>query len=68
MPHGIKGKIGVSISPAKSGRVWAIVEAEKGGLYRSEDGGDTWELLTSNHAIWERPWYYSHIFADVAGF
>ena len=39
-------------------------EAEKGGLYQSEDGGDTWELLTSNHALWERPWYYCHIFAD----
>ena len=64
MPKGIKGKIGVSVSPAKSGRVWAIVEAEKGGLYRSEDGGDSWELLTSNHALWERPWYYCHIFAD----
>ena len=64
MPHGIKGKIGVSISRAKSGRVWAIVEAEEGGLYRSEDGGDTWELLTSNHTLWERPWYYCHIFAD----
>ena len=64
MPNGIKGKIGISISPAKSDRVWAIVESEKGGVYQSEDGGDTWEQLTSNHALWERPWYYCHIFAD----
>ncbi len=64
MPRGIKGKIGISISPAKPGRIWAIVEAHAGGLYRSDDGGETWELLTSDHALWERPWYYSHIFAD----
>ena len=64
MPPGIKGKIGISISPARPDRVWAIVEAEKGGLYGSEDGGETWELLTANHALWERPWYYCHIFAD----
>ena len=64
MPGGIKGRIGVSASPAKSGRVWATVDAEDCGVYRSDDGGDTWELMTGERDLQGRPWYYSHIFAD----
>lgn len=64
--EGILGKIGVTTSPAKPGRVWALVEAEgeKSGLYRSEDYGDTWSQLNSNRDLMARPWYYMHIFAD----
>jgi len=60
---GILGKIGVTASPAKAGRVWAIVEAEgdKAGVYRSDNGGDTWDLLTTNRDLMARPWYYMHI-------
>ena len=35
----LMGKIGVAVSPANPDRVFAIVEAEKGGLYRSDDAG-----------------------------
>src|SRR5262249_34572592 len=43
LPQGVRGRIGVAASPARSGRVWALIEANEGGaLYRSEDGGDTW--------------------------
>ena len=45
-------------------RVWAIVEAEEGGVYRSDDGGDNWQLMTDDHRFRQRAWYYSHIFAD----
>ena len=43
MPKGNKGKIGIAASPVQSGRLWAIIEAEDAGLYRSEDGGESWE-------------------------
>ena len=43
LPKGPLGRIGVAVSPAKSGRVWATVEAKDCGLHRSDDGGDTWE-------------------------
>ena len=56
--------MGVAASPAKSGRVWATIEAEETGLYRSDDGGTTWELATDNRDIQARPWYYQHVFAD----
>ncbi len=44
----LKGKIGVAVSPARPDRVWAIVEAEDGGLFRSDDGGATWELVSDD--------------------
>ncbi|HLZ68904.1 MAG TPA: glycosyl hydrolase [Dehalococcoidia bacterium] len=64
LPKGIKGRIGVAVSPAKAGRVWAIVEAEEGGLFRSDDAGESWQRVCEDRDIRQRPWYYMHIFAD----
>ena len=58
------GRIGVAISPAKGGRIYATVEAGEPGVYRSDDYGDTWELVSDNRDLQGRPWYYQHIFAD----
>jgi photosystem II stability/assembly factor-like uncharacterized protein len=64
LPKGVLGKIGVAVSPAKSGRVWASVEADDGGLFRSDDGGKTWTRMTDDRRIRQRAWYYSHVYAD----
>ena len=64
LPEGAKGRIGVAASPAKPGRVWAIIEAEKRGLYRSDDGGETWEHVNDDGNLLQRPWYYAHVYAD----
>jgi photosystem II stability/assembly factor-like uncharacterized protein len=64
LPAGPLGRIGVAVSPAKAGRVWAIVEAKDGGIYRSDDGGDTWERVSDDGNVLHRPWYYSHVYAD----
>jgi photosystem II stability/assembly factor-like uncharacterized protein len=65
LPKGLKGRIGVALAPARPSRVWALIEAEnKGGLYRSDDGGATWELISEDREIQQRPWYYMHVFAD----
>ena len=64
LPEGILGRIGVTVSGANPNRVWAVVEADKGGIFRSDDGGDSWRLLTDDHRFRQRAWYYSHIFAD----
>ena len=64
LPSGVKGRIGVAVSPAKPGRVWASVESEECGIYRSDDAGATWQLVNTAQDLHGRPWYYSHIFAD----
>ena len=64
-PKGLKGKIGVAASPAKAGRIWAIVESkEDPGFYRSDDFGETWSLMTDLPDLRQRPWYYCHVYAD----
>ncbi len=67
LPDGMLGKIGVSVSPAQSGRVYALIEAEgdKIGLYRTDDFGDNWIHVTLNRDLIHRAWYYTHIFADT---
>ena len=60
----LMGKIGVAVSPANPERVYAIIEAEKGGLFRSDDAGKTWRLLSEDRLIQTRSWYYMHITAD----
>jgi len=64
MPKGIKGRIGVAVSQAKADLVWAMVEAERGGLYRSDDGGKTWRRTSDDARGRQRPWYYTHVYAD----
>ncbi|MTB52110.1 glycosyl hydrolase [Lewinella sp. W8] len=64
MPEGPIGKIGVTVSPANPDRVWAIVEANEGGVFRSDDGGWTWKRTNSQRKLRQRAFYYSRIYAD----
>ncbi|HEY3933660.1 MAG TPA: glycosyl hydrolase [Gemmatimonadales bacterium] len=64
LPAGIDGKIGVSVSGADPNRVYAEIENENGGLFRSDDAGATWILVNSGHNIRQRAFYYTHVTAD----
>ncbi|MEM6805482.1 MAG: glycosyl hydrolase, partial [Bacteroidota bacterium] len=59
----LMGKIGVSVSPANPDRVYAIIESPKGGLYRSDDAGESWRLINGDRVLHARSWYYMHVFA-----
>ncbi len=68
-PETMKGRIGIAIAPSNPQVVYALVEADtaKGmkerpsGLYRSNDGGATWQKMNSNDV---RPFYYSQVRVD----
>src|SRR3989440_904872 len=64
LPDGPLGRIGMSVSGADSNRVYAAIEAKEGGVFRSDDGGESWMRVNSDHRFRQRAWYYSHIFAD----
>jgi photosystem II stability/assembly factor-like uncharacterized protein len=59
----LMGKIGVAVS-ATPDRLYAIVEAENGGLFRSDDAGKSWRNVNGDRLIQTRSWYYMHITAD----
>ena len=65
LPKGLLGKIGLAASPVQPGRVWAIVENQPdGGIYRSDDYGETWVVGSKDNRFISRAWYYMHLTAD----
>ena len=65
-PQGTLGIMGVTVSPVQKDRVWAIVEhKEKGGLYRSDNGGESWSQVNSERKLRQRAWYYTRVYADT---
>ena len=64
LPGGRSGRIGVAVAPGGQ-RVFAIVAAERGagGLYRSDDGGATWQRSTTDSRI-QGSGYFSRVFLD----
>ena len=51
----------MAVAQSDSDRVYALVEDTSPGLYRSDDGGKTWRLMSQNHTMNERASYYTRI-------
>ncbi len=68
LPDGDWGRVGVEVAPDGK-RVYALIEAKKSeakksGLYRSDDGGDTWVLANADPRLTSRAWYFNRVTID----
>lgn len=66
MPKGNLGRIGLAVAPSNPSVVYALVEAEKSALLRSDDGGRKWTAVNTEHNVANRPFYYADIRVDPA--
>ncbi len=64
MPKGQLGRIGLDISRSNPQIVYALVEAEKSALLRSEDGGRKWSAVNTENDVAPRPFYFADIRVD----
>ena len=58
------GRIGLATSPAMPERVYALIDGDEGGLYRSDDRGASFAKVTADKRIWNRGWYFGEVTAD----
>ena len=63
LPEGILGRVNVAPT-VDPNRIYAMIEAKKGGLYRTDDGGKTWKLINDKNQYRQRAWYFNTVFAD----
>jgi photosystem II stability/assembly factor-like uncharacterized protein len=52
------GKIAVAVAPSNPNTVYALIEDQDPALYRSDDRGASWRLVSRDHAMAERAPYY----------
>lgn len=58
-------RIGFCIAPSNSNRLYATVEAGKyGGIYRSDDAGESWQLMNADERLWGRGNDFAEVKAD----
>ena len=64
LPAGPWGKVGVRAASGNPSRVYSLIEAEAGGLFRSDDRGATWKLVNPSRGLRQRAWYYTTLTVD----
>src|SRR6266404_4494246 len=64
MPEGDLGRIAIAVAPSRPNVVYAIIEAKKTALYRSEDLGESWTKMSASPSVTGRPFYFARILVD----
>ena len=60
-PSGMIGRIGVAVAPTNPNRVYAVIESREGVVWRSDDAGATWTMVSKDTMADQRPFYFSHV-------
>jgi photosystem II stability/assembly factor-like uncharacterized protein len=60
------GRIGLTVAPGDPKRLYAVVEAapEHGGVFRSDDGGESWRRMNSEQRVWGRASDFAEVKVD----
>ncbi|HET8666580.1 MAG TPA: hypothetical protein VFM10_01290, partial [Terriglobales bacterium] len=64
LPEAGLGRIGIAVAPSERSRVYAVIDATDGGLFRSDDAGKTWKLVNNEKRAWRRGWYFGAVTVD----
>jgi photosystem II stability/assembly factor-like uncharacterized protein len=64
LPKPVWGKVGVAVSGADPNRIYAIIEAADGGVFLSDDAGQSWKIINDDRRLRQRAFYYTRIYAD----
>ncbi len=64
LPGGFTGRIGLAVAPSRPNRVFALIEAKGGILWRSDDAGRRWTMTSADTLVDQRPFYFTHIAVD----
>ncbi|MGC8745473.1 MAG: VPS10 domain-containing protein [Candidatus Saccharicenans sp.] len=67
LPEGLMGRIGLAVARTKPGVVYALIEHQDPGIWRSEDYGETWKRTAeakTYKTVNNRPFYYSRIYVN----
>ena len=63
-----KGKMAIVVSRANSNKVYALIESDSnknlGGLFVSNNAGESWNRVSDDNRLTQRAWYYTEVFAD----
>ncbi|MBV8343698.1 MAG: hypothetical protein JO190_01720 [Candidatus Eremiobacteraeota bacterium] len=64
LPNYPMGRIGLAVAPSDGSRVYAVIESKEGVLWRSQDAGASWTMVSDDTRVDARPFYFSHVAVD----
>jgi photosystem II stability/assembly factor-like uncharacterized protein len=64
LPSSPVGRIGLAVAPSSPETVYATIGSNEGVLWRSDDGGEHWQMVSDDQEVNVRPFYFSSLAVD----
>jgi photosystem II stability/assembly factor-like uncharacterized protein len=61
LPEEATGRIGLAAAPGNPRHIYALIDSKKGTLWDSTDLGDHWKMVSNNHNLAARGFYFSEL-------